>query len=358
MNKRSIYLIHIFSIIILSSGLMVHVLILPSLLGAGKRDSWISVLLSVPPLFLWIFLLYYIYKKLGNQDPIQFIRTHFGKKISNMIGYLLSLYFMGSAFVTLNYTANWSLTNYTFEVPFWVILTSITVTTLYGTYKGVRTIGMIAFICLPVVTFLGFFVASGNMKNKDYSRLFPIFENGMSDALFGMIYVGAGIFELAVFLFLVPFVVTGEIKMKWLIGLGILLAFLTLGPVTGAISEFGIEESMKMKNPAYEQWRLLTLGEYITRLDSLSILQWLSGAFVRISISVYITEKLLFTTENKRFLKILILYGVLFLGALIPWNEASFFTFLYTYFLPYSLVLLVLCIGVLGILVKIGGKKS
>ncbi|MGM0830987.1 MAG: GerAB/ArcD/ProY family transporter [Bacillota bacterium] len=106
MNKRSIYLIHIFSIIILSSGLMVHVLILPSLLCAGKWDSWISVLLSVPPLFLWIFLLYYIYKKLGNQDTIQFIRTHFGKKLSSMMGYLLSLYFMGSAFVTLNYTAN------------------------------------------------------------------------------------------------------------------------------------------------------------------------------------------------------------------------------------------------------------
>ncbi|MGD6959788.1 GerAB/ArcD/ProY family transporter [Rossellomorea aquimaris] len=111
MNKRSIYLIHIFSIIILSSGLMVHVLILPSLLSAGKRDSWISVLLSVPPLFLWNFLSYYIYKKLGNQDPIQFIRTHLGKKLSSMLGYLLSLYFMESAFVTLNYTANWSLTH-------------------------------------------------------------------------------------------------------------------------------------------------------------------------------------------------------------------------------------------------------
>ncbi|MGM0836575.1 MAG: GerAB/ArcD/ProY family transporter [Bacillota bacterium] len=358
MNKNTLYIIHIFSIIILSSGLMVHVLILPSLLSAANRDAWVSVLLFIFPCLLWVYLLYKIYHRLSGQDPQEFIKKRYGKTTSRLFGWFLSLYFFGSAFVTLNYTVNWSLTNYTFEVPYWIILITITGTTLYGTYKGIRTIGIIAFICFPIVTGLGFFIASANIKNKDYSRLLPLFENGMSDIFHGMIYVGAGIFEMAIFLFLTPFLAKGSIKKKWLFGLGIFLVFLTLGPVSGAISEFGIHEAVKMKNPAYEQWRLLTIGNYLTRMDFLSILQWLSGAFIRISINVFVTEKLIFTTTNRRFLKVVILYGILFIGTLIPWNESSFYQFLTHYYLPYSLAVLVVSMIILAMLVKIGGRKN
>ncbi|WP_265181819.1 hypothetical protein [Geomicrobium sp. JCM 19055] len=58
---------------------------------------------------------------------------------------------------------------------------------------------------------------------------------------------------------------------------GFVIFILILGPLTGSLAAFGIAESLKLNTPAYEQWRLLALGRYITRLDSLSIFQWFSA---------------------------------------------------------------------------------
>lgn len=73
----------------------------------------------------------------------------------------------------------------------------------------------------------------------------------------------------------------------------IAIFFLALGPLVGAIAEFGAEEAGKLKVPAHEQWKLLSLGIHITRLDFLSIFQWRSGAFIRISLCMFIVNQLL-----------------------------------------------------------------
>ncbi|MEH6996690.1 GerAB/ArcD/ProY family transporter, partial [Neobacillus drentensis] len=133
---------------------------------------------------------------------------------------------------------------------------------------------------LPLVSLFGFLVGIGNFSNKNYNLLFPIFENGFDGFFQGFIYTFSGMFEIIFILFLTPYI-KDRIKAKWLIFVGFILVSLTLGPLMGAITEFGSVEAAKLKNPAYEQWKLLMLGVHITRLDFLSIFQWLSGAFIR-----------------------------------------------------------------------------
>ncbi len=63
---------------------------------------------------------------------------------------------------------------------------------------------------------------------------------------------------------------------------------LTLGPVMGAIVEFGADEAGKLRFPAYEQWRLLNIGRYVEHLDFFSVYQWFCGAFLRISLALFL----------------------------------------------------------------------
>ena len=46
-----------------------------------------------------------------------------------------------------------------------------------------------------------------------------------------------------------------------------ILVGLTLGPLIGAITEFGPNEATKQRYPAYEEWGLVTIGRYIEHLD-------------------------------------------------------------------------------------------
>jgi spore germination protein KB len=337
MDQKVIQSVHIYVLLIISTGFMVHVLTIPTILSTSNRDAWISVICSTIPFILWILLVFYIYKKLNTHGNIlSLLKRKFHPWVLILFSSVFVTYFLISAFITLKYTFFWANANYTFEVPNFIIILLFALLCLYASVKGIRTISTIALLVLPFVSFFGFLVGIGNSPNKNYELLFPIFENGYKDFSQGLIYACSSLFEIFFLLFLTSFV-KDTLKAKWLILTGIILVFLILGPLAGAISEFGVEEAVKMRNPAYEQWKLLTIGEHITRLDFLSIFQWLAGAYVRISLLLFIAQKL-FLLNKKTKWALPILYLILIISACIPWNATSFFYFLQKFYFPLSLI--------------------
>ncbi|WP_433959145.1 endospore germination permease [Cytobacillus horneckiae] len=338
MSRRLIQSLHIYVLLIMSTGFMVHVLVIPTLLSTSSRDSWLTAILSIIPFTLWILLIFHIYKKLKTHDNILTLlkQKSFPSWVFNMLSFVFGCYFLVSALVTLKHTFFWANANYTFEVPDFVIITLFALICLYASAKGIRTISTIALLVLPFVSFFGFLVGFGNTPHKNYELLFPIFEHGYKELLYGLVQTCAGLFEISFLLFLTSFI-KDRLKLKWLIIVGIILMFLILGPLVGAITEFGPEEAAKFRNPAYEQWKLLIIGDHITRLDFLSIFQWLSGAFVRISLFLFIAERTFMLKKNTKWL-LPFLYFILIIAACIPWNATSFFYFLQKYYFPISLI--------------------
>ncbi|MCM3706447.1 MULTISPECIES: endospore germination permease [Cytobacillus] len=357
MNQRVIQSVHIYILQIISTGFLVHVLILPILLSTAKRDSWLSVLCCIAPVTLWCLIIFYIYKKMNSQyDLITLMKSRRSPSwIYSIFSFLFGIYFLFSAFITLKFTLIWAKTNYSFEVPNFVIVLLFSIICFYASVKGIRSISAIALIVIPFVSFFGFFVGAGNLQNKNYELLFPLYENGLDGLFKGIFYSCAGLFDITAILFLTPFL-KDKLKFKWIALVGVILTLLTFGPLVGAISEFGVEEAAKMRNPAYEQWRLLRIGDQFTRLDYLSIFQWLSGAFVRVSLTTFIANKLLsFQSKNKWILPIL--YLLLIASATVNWDATSFYYFLQQYFFPFSVLFQICALLFIVILIKVSGEK-
>lgn len=357
MNEKLIHAIHIYILLIMSTGFMVHVLIIPVLLSTSNRDSWLSVIFSSIPFIPWILLTFYIYKKLNIHEDIP---TLLKRKIKlswlfHLISILIAFYFLISSFVTLKFTFYWANMNYTSDVPNFIIVSLFALICFYASTKGIRTISTIAFLVLPLVSIFGFLVGFGNIQNKNYELLFPVFENGSKNFFKGIVYCCAGLFEITFLLFLTPFV-KDKLKAKWLILVGIMIVFLIFGPLVGAISQFGIEEAAKLRNPAYEQWKMLEIGEHITRFDFLSIFQWLSGAFIRISLFLFIADKLLFSNKTKKWV-LPVLYILLVVGTCVPLNATSFFYFLQHYFFPYSLIVQICTLLFIVLIIQFKGDQ-
>jgi spore germination protein KB len=350
MNQKVISAIHIYILLILSTGFIVHVLSIPLLLTVSKRDAWISVIFSFIPFILWILIVFYIYKRL-NTSFFSFLKMKFSIPISIVFGF----YFFISAVITLKSTVIWAKTNYTFEIPNLVVVSLFTLICLYASIKGIRTISTVAFLILPFVILFGLVVGLGNIPNKNFELLFPIFENGYKDSLKGLIFSCSGLFEIIYLLFLTPYL-KDPLKLKWLLLVGFMLVLLTLGPLVGAITEFGSVEAEKMRNPAYEQWRILSIG-HVTRLDFLSIFQWLSGAFVRISLSLFIADNLFFRQKKTGWV-LPILSLLLIIALCIPWNATSFFYFLKNIFYPISLLFQICSLLLFLLLIHLKGDRN
>ncbi|MFB7138840.1 endospore germination permease [Gottfriedia sp. NPDC056225] len=356
MNKKFIYSAHIYILVIMSTGFMLHVFIVPSVLTSTHRDSWITVVASILPFVIWTLLVFYIYKKLKNEDILSLMFKVFYKPIAYVLSAILVAYFLLAAFVTFRFTFIWANINYTQDIPDFIVVLLIVFICFYAVYKGIHTISTVAFLILPPVVFFGFLVGVGNVKNKDYGLLFPVFENGYHDFFHGFIYTCSGFFELIFILFLNSFL-KDKVKIKWLIIVSFILLMLILGPLTGAIMEFGPVEAEKMRNPVYEQWKLLTLGQNITRLDFLSIYQWLSGAFIRISLNLFIANYIINYGGRKKW-SLPVLSISLLVAVMVPWNASSFYNFLQYYYFPINLCFLICLMVIFLFISKLKGDSA
>lgn len=337
--KNGLSFTQIVVILLLTNGLMNHVIVIPMMLDVARRDAWISVLLSGALYLLWIGILYFVYQKTQKEHLLHWIKNRFGTGVYIPIALLLCLYCFLNATMTMEDTITWISLSFAPETPLIAHAFIFAGFCLINALLGIRSIAMTSSILLPLVVFLGFFVMSTNFQHKDYSFLLPIMENGFTPVARGMLYAGTGFTEMILFLLLKHHLHT-KVPYLRIILLGIAMIGLTLGPTIGAIVEFGPMEAAKLRYPAYEEWRLANIGLYIEHLDFLSIFQWFSGAFTRVSLFLYlIVELLMIPQGQKRTWWLIGLFSLTTIITSLPLSDMLFYRLLASYFLPAQLMI-------------------
>jgi spore germination protein (amino acid permease) len=323
-----------------SVGLINHVLIIPVLLDNSGRDAWVAVLFMFIPFFIWTLLLFFIMKRSGQRHLIDWISERCGAIVANSVAIIASIYLLISSAVTARDTTTWAVASYLPNTPRIVLLILMLVLCYITVIHGLRVIAIMAGILLPGIVLLGFFVMGSNVPNKDYTRLFPIFEHGMTPIWKGMLICGSGLVEITILLFMQHYL-THKIKFWNLAVLSFILVCLTLGPVTGGLAEFGNEELSKLRYPAFEEWKLILILKNVERMDFFSIYQWLSGAYLRISTTMLIVHDLL-NRAHKRSTALLMLpiFLLLLVLTLIPMSDEELYRLIAYFYLPSSLIIL------------------
>jgi spore germination protein (amino acid permease) len=274
--------------IVLSVGLVNHVLVIPLLFDTAKRDAWISVLMGLIVVLPWALLPQLgILKRLKGKPVDQWLKEIMPNFLAWIIMGVFLLVQLLIAFETLIMTVSWTATTYLPNTPSSVVCIVFLGLCLYASISGLRTIAYVSCILLPIVVLLGDFVMSANMPHKDYHYLLPMFENSQISIIRGLLYTLTSSTELFVFMF-IQHHVSGKFKRWPFFFLVMFLSLLTLGPVMGSISEFGPVEADKMRYPAFSQWRLVSIGKYFEHVDFFAIFQWMSGALIRLSLCIHI----------------------------------------------------------------------
>ncbi|TDF97603.1 GerAB/ArcD/ProY family transporter [Paenibacillus piri] len=344
-------------ILLTSVGLMNHVILIPILLDIAERDAWFSALLTLVPYLLWTGLLYWIVKRSGQQPLFQWVESVSGKAVAAVLKLVFGVIVLLVALITLKDTITWAIASYLPETPAIALALLLVSICYFAAQSGILCISVMSGILFPVIVILGYFVMSANIINKDYSRLLPVMEYGLSPLLQGMYYVGAGYGELILLLLMQEHIVT---RIKWwhLALLGIIIAGLTIGPITGSIAEFGPVESAKHRYPAFEQWKLVKIQQSIERVDFFSIYQWFAGAFVRISMSMYILCELSpFKGKRSKTVSLIVLALLMPVVILLPVSDIQFYDWLKYVYMPSALiayVVLTLCLCTIALFAKKG----
>lgn len=293
MSKNvKISILHVIFLCMTVIGLKNHVTILPPILEVGGRDGWLSVMLGAAFVLPWLILLTLIAKKSYGQPLMKLVKEKNGKVITGIVRFIVvvEIFFL-SAFTMIE-MLQWVNTTFLPTTPMLVLFILYFILCMTLATQGLQTIVIVNALVLFIVLILGFFVAFVNLRVKDYSLLHPILENGVEPVLLATVFPAAGFVELGFLIFIQHHVKT-RIKFKHFALMLFLLMGLTMGPLIGAIVEFGPAEAAKQRYPAYEEWGLAAIGEFINHMDFLSIYQWMTGAFVRIGFYLFLVTEIL-----------------------------------------------------------------
>ncbi|PLT45289.1 endospore germination permease [Paenibacillus sp. FSL W8-1187] len=300
-------------ILVLSVGLVNHVLILPIILRVAGRDSWISPLLACVLGVLWICLPVYGTMKRLREPFWSAAERTLGKAGSWALKLPVLVVLLATAFNSLIDTISWSKSTYLPATPNFMFAICLLGVSLYAVSKGLRTIAFASCVLLPFVVLFGDFVMGANMPHKDYQFLKPFLVQGFTPVWHGALLAGCSLVEIYI-LVLYQHHIRQKFALWQLLLLMVALVLLTMGPLLGAITQFGPTEAAKMRYPAFSQWRLVQIGKYIEHLDFFAVYQWLSGSLIRIAISLYLVQELLGIRRPKAKAA----YGWLLFAALTP----------------------------------------
>lgn len=325
-----------FMIMMLTAGLTNHVMIIPVLLEKSGRDAWITIMVSAVLFLPWVLLIYGIINKIGNRSITQALDESSGRGFRLLLMSMSGLYFFAFAFYTLKEVIDWTKSSYMIQTPVIATALILMVLCLVTMNHGIKTIGVSAGILLPFVVLLGIFVSLSNVKVKNYNYLLPVLEDGFLPVISGIPVMFGGLSQFILILFLRPHLQKKPSFLTLLL-IHVVLIFLTFGPTVGGLAEFGPEEMKLQRYPAYEQWRLVKLGKFVEHVDFLSIFQWLSGAYISISISIFmLCETLL--PKSKQSVGILAISTLLIILCASPISNLKMYYAMADYFLPVSAI--------------------
>ncbi|SDJ09466.1 GerAB/ArcD/ProY family transporter [Salimicrobium halophilum] len=334
MRDGKISFVQLFFLIMMSSGFYNHVILTPPVLNVARRDAWISASLTGVSFSVVLLIIYVIHKLTGDQSVFEYLQEGFGKVGKWVFAIPLLIYLMISGYITFFDTISWTKVSYLQKTPQIFLALMILAVIVLMLKEGMETLAIAAGVLLPMVVILGIFVTIANVQNKNYSLLFPILTEGWDPVWGGFLVGSSGAMDL-VLLLCIQHQVKKKMALWKYVVIGAMLLNLFLAPLTGTIALFGPEHGAELRYPAYEQWRMVSIGSYIKHVDYLTIYQWLSGAVIRIALILYLIP-LIFTIKQVKVKRKLHLgYVVLLVSSLyVPLSDMQFYEWLKKYVLP------------------------
>ncbi|MDQ0242668.1 spore germination protein (amino acid permease) [Bacillus fengqiuensis] len=345
----------VFLMLVISTGLLNHVMIIPTILQAAGRDSWFSIAAVTPLFVLYMTMVFFIVKKTGQANLYDWCKKSFGKAAALFIVLPIVFIAFTVSYISLKDTSIWLTTYFLVDMPSPVIIFVLTFICFWATKKGIKAMAIMTTVILPIVVVLGFFIMFVNSTEKDMELLFPLFSEGYRPFMKGMIYAAAGLMEIFVIL-LIQQHVHDQIRYKHVLLLGFVFIGLMSGPLSAAIMEYGPVEAENLRYPAYEQWRLLRIGDFISQIDFLAMYQWMSGFIIRVSLFMFIVHEFLNQKKQKWLLPFL--YFLLLALSLYPVNTHQFYNALYRFFFPFFVTFILFMTIIIFILAVIASKRS
>ncbi|WP_206917293.1 GerAB/ArcD/ProY family transporter [Alicyclobacillus suci] len=325
----------IFIIVIASSMAYGHfVYVHLAILFAG-RNAWISLMIGclIGILIQWIQLKLAIGQ---DESVIEHAITVFGKWMGRFVGVIYILFFIIIAALTVKVVEDFMGVIYPTTPP-GVFLFAEFVIAAWVVHSGIEVMGRTMQLLLPLMMLLGVAASLLSTPDKDFTQIYPIFNESLLSIGQGTFVFIAMISELVGFGMIAEHAKHPERLATQSMLLILVLMLMFLAPVTGPVMVFGETVAKNLAFPTYTEIQYIRVSNIIERLDIVGVLLWTIGSFFRIALFLFAAVKgvsqLVGAKKNTTFLIPVTLICVAVSMSFMSSSREELYHFLGTYYL-------------------------
>ncbi|MFZ3102481.1 MAG: endospore germination permease [Desulfitobacteriaceae bacterium] len=253
----------------------------------APRDSWMDAVLFITNggFIAWIAA------KLGAMFPKQTIVEYtdliLGPWLGKVVSAILILWVFQTGSMVYREVASFFVVAMLPDAPLTFIMLLISLAPAYAVYHGLEVIGrssdFLFFIALGLIILIHLLL----IPEYDFTKLLPVFGDGIGNILRGSLAVTAYAGEIILVLFFFPYIKdnqkAGKIMLSTIVAIGIggILTELAYTAI------FGLEFPF-LNLPFYHMSRYATIGRFVERLDPFFMIANFLGNYLKLSIFTYV----------------------------------------------------------------------
>ncbi|WP_100408036.1 GerAB/ArcD/ProY family transporter [Bacillus solitudinis] len=275
------------------------------LIGIAQNGSWISLLISMVFGMLILTCVLYLYRKHPNMTFVDYSR----KTVGNTLTVLLAIPFIITLFLIISYivldVGGFMVSTMMRETPLYMFHSLIILTSAMTIRAGleVMTRIFVIFICF-LLGFVGIILLL-SIPNYHPEFVLPILPDGIMPVIHGGYFTfGFPYSEIIIFTMVFPFMKEEKkTKMARYMYTAIILNVIVLIIATiCTIMAFG-PIAGEMKYSLYSLSRLINIGEFLTRIESVIGISLIAGSYMKATIALFVLNlmitKLFKLKDNK-----------------------------------------------------------
>lgn len=269
--------------------------------------GWIMSIFSSVVTFILFFIFIKLYVRFEGKDILDIAEHLGGKPLKIFIGMITAgISLLLDIIVIREFSEDMKVISLPMS-PLSFIMIFFTIGAVLGTMLGIEAIVRLNAIIVPVIAAAYIIILLGVIPQMEFNNVFPILGTGMKDIF------GNGLFRVSVFsellaiFFLAPFLGDNKkVRSTGYIALGISSVFLLVSSLTYILA-FSYPSSLEPFNPIYQMARLINLGRFFQRIESVFVFIWAMAALLYITSLFYLTVYVIAKSTGLKYMRPLIM---------------------------------------------------
>jgi spore germination protein KB len=263
------------------------VLVLPGIIAKyAKNDLWLSTIFASLAGFLTVYIANRLHRLFPKETIIQYSQRILGTFAGKALGVIYMLFYVHITGIVAREYADFLVSMFLPLTPTSVVITLMVLVAAMAVRGGVEVVGRTAVVFFPVFTLPLILFVVMLFNDLDPRNLLPVMEHGITPVIKGASVPQTWFSEFFLISFFLPMLTDSEKGMKWGMAsvTGVMLTMVLVNLI--ALFLFG-QDIATFTYPVMEVARYISVADFFENLQSVIMMLWVLGAFVKISLFYY-----------------------------------------------------------------------